>query len=95
MPYVEVWIEDPECSGDCRRAEKAHEAMEIALERLREGDHIGAIRTLGSATGDHLHRREADKEKELANLYSSWLKQPIPRPEFLTFAHKNRKLSAS
>lgn len=97
MPYVEVWVEDPACNGDCHRAEKAQEAMEDALEQIRSGDHLGAMLTLGKATGDTQLRREAEKEKEkeLVNLYSSWLKQPIPRPEFLSFAHKHRKLSAT
>jgi hypothetical protein len=66
-----------------------------ALEQLREGDQLGAIRTLGEAVEDRTVTQEREREKELAELYRQWQALPQPRPEFLTFAHGRRKLSAA
>lgn len=38
--------------------------------------------------------REVEKECEAARLYSEWRALPIPRPEFLTWAHSKREKTA-
>lgn len=95
MPYVEVWVDSVECDGDCQYGEKAETAMVEALEKLREGDQLGAIRILGEATDDKKVQAERQKEKELTGLYKGWLDLPMPRPDFLTFAHSRRKHTAA
>ena len=95
MPYVEIWVDEECCSGECETGERLREAAETALGMLRDGDQLGAIRELGAAVNDKQWNAEAEKEKELINLYFDWLSQEKPRPEFLVFAHSRRKLTAA
>lgn len=95
MPYVQVWVDLEEFKGDCEFGTKAHDAMVDSLKKLRDGDHLGAIRILGEVTGDRVTKSEREKEKDLAALYAAWLDEPAPRPDFLTFAHHRRKATAA
>lgn len=93
MPYVKVWVDD--CEGGCVAAERLGEVARAALNMLRSGDQLGAIRALGEAVGDPRAKREKACELEVARLYSEWHALPQPRPEFLTFAHSRRKFTAA
>ena len=94
MPYVTVWIDPDEACEDCRALDDLRGAVAEALKLARDGDVLGVVRVLSAAQPDSTAMRERDKERELAKLYEDWLLCPMPRPDFLTFAHKRRKHSA-
>lgn len=88
MPFVSVWI-DPSDIDD-PAAERRLEKMTAALTALREGDSEAAVAILSSEASDKQLQREKAKEREFRRLYDEWHALPMPRPEFLTFAHSKR-----
>ena len=95
MPYVTVWIDPDEACDDCRALDDLRGAAAEALRLARDGDALGVVRVLSAVQPDSIATRERDKERELAKLYDAWLLYPLPRPEFLTFAHKRRRHTAA
>lgn len=66
-----------------------------AVGFIRGGQTQDAMHRLLSVCGDEEAERVRKKEAELSDLLDDWRKQPAPRPDFLTFAHKRRKWSAT
>ncbi|SNS30942.1 hypothetical protein [Tropicimonas sediminicola] len=93
MPYVEVWVD--ECDGTCGRATQQEKTIRETIQMLRDGQVDDAIRKLGLAIDDKAEKREVAKENELRGLYHLWLAEPIPRPEFFSFAHSKRQATAA
>jgi len=69
--------------------------LTAVLADLRRGDINAAIRALVAIAPDKGAELEKKREEELFALFSAWREMPMPRPEFLTFAHKRRKWSAA
>lgn len=85
MPYVQVWIDEPQYSPQL-------DVMESALECLRRGDVEGAIAHLAPIVRDAQWRKEEARNKEFEELYDDWAKLPRKsRVCFLDYAHKRRK----
>lgn len=93
MPYIEVYVDD--CDGDCAHANKADEAILDALKAIRSANYESAIAILGEACDDPQIKAQNAKERELSDLRKAWRACENPRPDFLTFAHHRRKLSAA
>ena len=95
MPYVTVWAEPEEACEDCQDLDDLRGAAAEALKLARAGDVLGVVRVLSAVQPDSIARAERDKERELAKLYEDWLLHPLPRPEFLSWAHKRRRHTAA
>ena len=88
MPYVNVWVDDPyDC---CPKCKKLDDEIRDALKFLRDGENDKASQLLGIAVNDESAIKRQKIDNELASIYSDWLRQ-VPRPDFLTFAHRIRK----
>lgn len=75
------------------RADDFHEALQDSLNALRENAFDKAEGIIEDALKDDPLRCEIEKERELALLLDEWRGLPMPRPDFLTFAHSKRKWS--
>lgn len=84
---------DVDAAND-RLAEITAEVRE-AVAALKDGQTSQAITRLSRLAPDPDLEREQKKETELADLLAQWQKLALPRPDFLTFAHKRRKWSAT
>lgn len=67
----------------------------LAIIEIKNGQTAQAIIRLNRLSPDPDVEREKKKETELADLLGQWQKLAVPRPDFLTFAHKRRKWSAA
>lgn len=66
-----------------------------ALYDLKIGDVRAATARLNRIAPDPDLEKERKAEAELNDLFGQWRSLPSPRPDFLTFAHKKRKWSAT
>lgn len=46
MPYVEVWVDDPEDCSNCKNYEALRQRRDLAIHRIFEGDINGAVDAL-------------------------------------------------
>lgn len=68
MPFVEVWVDEPECTGGCERSDDLIRRRDVAIERIFAGDANGAVDIL---TKPMPSPTRADIEP-LRNLYEKW-----------------------
>jgi hypothetical protein len=89
MPYVNVWVDD-ECHGNCEHVSELKKQLSDVLALLRSGEAGLAEMTLGKICGDRVSIRAAEREAELAALFSQWRNEKSEMPWF-DWAHAKRK----
>ena len=76
MPYVQVWVDEDPCDGDCESAEEARELeakIKEAESLLRRGEAEAALHAL---TGDP--SIPIKSPNEMASDYARWKEGKLP-----------------
>lgn len=76
MPYVNVWVDDLECDGDCesaREAEALKKMVDEAVSHLRNGDHVAALSALTDDKG-----LPCQSPGEIKLKYQAWMAGRLP-----------------
>lgn len=77
MPYVEVWIDEPDCDGQCASADEAKRLEAIideAASHLQAGDQEAALSTLR----EEPLKLTMKTPREIAAAYKAWQAGALP-----------------